>query len=156
LSFVLQINCDLDVVDQSALSVVHHGMNLAMNSSSSSSQLSYGQLDSAQTSSYYNRPDNNLANNYGTNLVRDVAFSSGTELESCVNMGSYTNFYNARQHQNLDNFETIQPQQPTREEQSFDMYSTFNREDSYSENSDEFSNESGDQRLVRVFFNFLK
>lgn len=169
----LQANLEVDY-SPSALSmqsIAHHSNNMNMTMSSNSvhgHDPRYGSLQhwdmacangsAGGTSSmtYYKREDmlsNNV--NYGTNLVRDVSFNSGMELESCVNMGSYTNFhYNTRpQTQALDldtfgqnNVPSSTPlHYPNDQSDSFDIYSTF-REDSYSENSDEFSNESGDQR----------
>jgi len=100
----------------------------------------------------------------GGNLVRDVSFDSGMELESCVSIGSYTNFhFNARQSLNIDGFNGTQDNHlnvgsfPHNEHhnstqqrpESLDLFSTF-REDSYSENSDDFSNESTGENRAAV------
>lgn len=189
----LQANCGLDgslfSTPSSLQSIARHHSDMSnnMGSSTSGHDLSYGGVQQhwdnnggTTSMSYFKREDTSLSTNTNngslnysgtTNLVRDVSFSTGMELESCVSLGSYTNFhYNTRpQHlqqqastDTVTNFATQHHPQhhlqshhsplqfspndrPPRTEDSFDLFSTF-REDSYSENSDEFSNESGEQQ----------
>lgn len=93
-------------------------------------------------------------------LVRDISFSATMELESCVNAGNYANVHYETQRLDMaievgsqvlpsSNGPTASnsvPTDPPAREDSLDLYSTF-REDSYSETSDDFSNESGDNRF---------
>ena len=91
---------------------------------------------------------------YSRSLMRDVSFSSTMELESCVNAGNYTNVHFESSlevmggGQNAGSaLDIFHPgEELSGREDSLDLYSTF-REDSYSENSDDFSNESGENRF---------
>ncbi|CAL8070239.1 unnamed protein product [Orchesella dallaii] len=105
------------------------------------------------TTNQQQQQDNNVQYKYNGNLVRDVSFSVGIEVESCVNNGNFTNVhYGSRPPMNMDGINPpagvpdhgFAPHEELRSrEDSLDLYSTF-RDDSYSENSDDFSNESGE------------
>lgn len=97
--------------------------------------------------------DNNTQYKYNGSLVREVSFNVGIEVESCVNAGSFTNVhYGSRAPISMDGINPssavgdhgFAPHEELRSrEDSLDLYSGF-RDDSYSENSDDFSNESGE------------
>lgn len=87
---------------------------------------------------------------YSQPLLRDVSFSSGMEVETCVNAGNYANVHHAPSHNSANvvkNATVSQPVFSTAVEingrvDSLDLYPAF-RDDSYSETSSEFSNENG-------------
>lgn len=115
----------------------------------------YYKSEDTSRSQQQQQQDANVQYKYNGNLVRDVSFNVGIEVESCVNAGSFTNVhYGSRPPISMDGINpaapavvgdhTFAPHEELRSrEDSLDLYSTF-REDSYSENSDDFSNESGD------------
>jgi hypothetical protein len=148
----------------------NHDMNYAIPQGTNSSMQHWGDgqfgthsVPGQPLMNYYKPDDQPLPPSMhyggGGNLVRDVSFDSGMELESCVSIGSYTNFhFNARQSLNIDGFSNQdshgsgstfphnEHQNVVTRQDTIDLYSSF-REDSYSENSDDFSNESvGDSR----------
>ena len=108
---------------------------------------------------------------YNGTLLRDISFSTSMEVESCVNTGNYTNVhYEAHNlangvgppnggngvpgsqvlfHPNPTNPSSAASGEISGREDSLDLYSIF-RDDSYSETSDDFSNESGDNRFAPV------
>lgn len=96
--------------------------------------------------------DNNVQYKYNGNLVREVSFNVGIEVESCVNAGSFTNVHYTRPPNSMDGMNSSSTpgdqgfpahEELRSREDSLDLYSSF-RDDSYSENSDDFSNESGE------------
>lgn len=127
----LQTNCGLDNIDgpsvfsSPSLSLGRHTPSIP--TMSSGHDLTYqqnqctivphwdisGSIGGTSSSSYYKREDNMVSGGGGANMnygapIRDVAFTTGMELESCVSMGSYTNFhYNTRpqsQMADINNF----------------------------------------------------
>lgn len=127
--------------------IVHHGMP------DDSSRGYYKSEDASTRLQQQQQQEANGQYKYNGNLVREVSFNVGIEVESCVNAGSFTNVhYSARPPISMDAINPTSavgdhgfaPHEELRaREDSLDLYSTF-RDDSYSENSDDFSNESGD------------
>jgi len=129
-----------------------HSMDLNASSSSSNPVYFKQQSSSTATMAVANTPDNNDQYKYNGTLLREVSFSAGMEVESCVNAGAYANVHYAQQQQQQLAGMPFIHSNPTGDnhpmrDNPIDLYSSF-REDSYSENSDDFSNEStGDNRF---------